>query len=234
MMVVPGVGHVHLGFRDSPQVLVDPQRLRQSSTTLAQVIETAGNALEVSPLTFLEASTPGTGGFIDTANQRLNIFHEQAITSADELAQVPLERAGATTPRALGEVATVVEDSQPLIGDAICADEEQCLFLVVEKFPGANTIEVTEGVEAALDAMRPGLGDMRTDSSLYVQQRSSSRRSGISGGIAAGWAHALVIAHLLGLARLLIRVIAMAVSVAAAPGSWAARDQPNLMVVAGT
>jgi hypothetical protein len=28
-------------------------------------------ALEVSPLSFLEGSSPGTGGFIDTANQRL-------------------------------------------------------------------------------------------------------------------------------------------------------------------
>ena len=57
------------------------------------MIATAGNALEVSPLSFLEASSPGTGGFIDTVNQRLNIFHEQTITTADELAQVPLEAA---------------------------------------------------------------------------------------------------------------------------------------------
>ena len=30
-------------------------------------------------------------------------------------------------------------------------------MLVVEKFPGANTLEVTEGVEEALDELRPGL-----------------------------------------------------------------------------
>ncbi len=68
LMGVPGVANVTVwGFRDRQlQVLVDPQRLRDNDTTLAQVIETAGNALEVSPLTFLEASTPGTGGFIDT------------------------------------------------------------------------------------------------------------------------------------------------------------------------
>ncbi len=239
LMGVPGVANVTVwGFRDRQlQVLVDPQRLRQSSTTLAQVIETAGNALEVSPLTFLEASTPGTGGFIDTANQRLNIFHEQAITSADELAQVPLERAGATTSRALGEVATVVEDSQPLIGDAICADEEQCLFLVVEKFPGANTIEVTEGVEAALDAMRPGLGDMRTDSSLY--RPASFVESSFEH---LGWAllaGVLLMLLVIGAIfwdwrRLLISVIAMAVSVAAAAAVlWLRGTTLNLMVVAG-
>ena len=170
LMGVPGVANVSVwGFRDRQlQVLVDPARLKQNATTLQQVIETTGNALEVSPLSFLEASTPGTGGFIDTVNQRLDIFHEQAISTAEELAQVPVEgQDGGGTPKALGDVAKVVEDHQPLIGDAICPGTEQCLLLVVEKFPGANTVEVTKGVEAALDAMRPGLGDMRIDSSLY-------------------------------------------------------------------
>ena len=127
LMGVPGVANVTAwGFRDRQlQVLVDPQRLRDNDTTLAQVIETAGNALEVSPLTFLEASTPGKGGFIDTPNQRLNIFHEQAITTADELAQVPLEGLDGTESKTLGDVTTVVEDSQPLIGDAVCADGEE-------------------------------------------------------------------------------------------------------------
>ena len=80
LMGVPGVANVTVwGFRDRQlQVLVDPERLQESGTTLAQVIDTAGNALEVSPLSFLEASTPGTGGFIDTVNQRLNIFHQLA------------------------------------------------------------------------------------------------------------------------------------------------------------
>ena len=173
LMSVPGVANVTVwGFRDRQlQVLVDPQELRKNKTTLAQVIATAGNALEVSPLSFLEASSPGTGGFIDTVNQRLNIFHEQTITTADELAQVPLEAAegapsGAST-KTLGEVAKVVESSQPLIGDSVCPDGQKCLFLVVEKFPGANTLEVTKGVDSALAAMRPGLGDMTFDSSLY-------------------------------------------------------------------
>ena len=73
------------------QVLVDPQRLDDADVTLDQIIRTAGNALEVSPLTFLEASSPGTGGFIDTLNERLRIFHVQAISTPDDLAQVPVE-----------------------------------------------------------------------------------------------------------------------------------------------
>ena len=175
LLGVPGVANVAIwGHRDRQlQVLVDPERLRREGVTTSQVIRTAGNALEVSPLSYLEASTPGTGGFIDTANQRLNIFHEQAITSAEELAQVPLEGENGErvtsggVPVLLGDVTDVVEDHQPLIGDAACADGRECLLLVVEKFPGTNPVVVSEEVEDALEAMAPGLADMQIDPSVY-------------------------------------------------------------------
>ena len=80
----PGVANVPIwGQRDRQlQVQVDPAQLRAAGVTPRQVIETAGNALWVSPLTFLEASTPGTGGFIDTPNQRLGIQHILPIRDA--------------------------------------------------------------------------------------------------------------------------------------------------------
>ena len=55
-------------------------------------------------LTFVEASTPGTGGFIDTPNQRLGVQHLLPISTPDDLAKVRLE----DTPRKLrlGDVAT--------------------------------------------------------------------------------------------------------------------------------
>ncbi len=58
---VPGVANVSVwGMRDQQlQVQVDPERLRQKGVTLSQIVESAGNAQVVSPLTFLEASTPG-------------------------------------------------------------------------------------------------------------------------------------------------------------------------------
>jgi multidrug efflux pump subunit AcrB len=111
---VPGVANVSIwGQRERQlQVQVDPDRLRSQGLTLDEVIETSGNALWASPLTFLEASTPGTGGFIDTAQQRLGIQHLQPITTATDLAEVPIETASGTTVR-LGDVADVVEDHQP-------------------------------------------------------------------------------------------------------------------------
>ena len=43
------------------------------------------------------------------------------------------------------DVANVVEEHQPLIGDAIVDGNDDRLLLVVEKFPGADTVEVTSG-----------------------------------------------------------------------------------------
>ena len=115
LMGLPGVANVSIwGRRERQlQVQVDPEKLREQGVTLMQVIKTAGNALWASPLSFLEASTPGTGGWIDTPNQRLGIRHLQPIRKAEELAQVTIE--GAPSKR-LGDVARVVEDHQQLIG----------------------------------------------------------------------------------------------------------------------
>ena len=174
LLGVEGVANVSTwGFRDRQlQVLVDPQRLDDADVTLNQIIRTAGNALEVSPLSFLEASSPGTGGFIDTLNERLHIFHEQAISTPDELEQVPIEDPqGEVAPSvvrrvSLGDVTDVVVDHQPLIGDALCSDGD-CLLLVIEKFPDANTPEVAEGVDGALEGLSPGLPGLAMDTSIY-------------------------------------------------------------------
>ena len=171
---VEGVANVSIwGFRDRQlQVLVDPQRLNDANVTLNQIIETTGNALEVSPLSYLEAAVPGTGGFIDTLQQRLHVFHEQAISTAEELGQVPIVDAqggGSSTggsAQTLGDATELVEDHQPLIGDALCTDGD-CLLLVVEKFPDANTPQVTTGIDEALDSLAPGLPGLNVDTSIY-------------------------------------------------------------------
>src|ERR1044072_504899 len=162
---VPGVANVAIwGNRDRQlQVLVDPKQLSENHLSLDKILETTGNALWVSSLSFLEASTPGTGGFIDTPQQRLGVWHLSPLVSAADLAQVPVE--GAENLR-LGEVTKVIEDHQPLIGDAIL-DEKPGLLLVVEKFPGTNTLDVTKGVEDVLRAMLPGLPGIKIDSSIF-------------------------------------------------------------------
>src|SRR3712207_522569 len=165
---VPGVSDVSLLGPRGPesQVTGEPGRLYVQGVTLNQVIETTGNAQLVSPLTFLEASTPGTGGFIETPNQRLQVRHvfENFGTPA-ALGKVTVADTGGQLR--VADVANVVEEHQPLIGDAIVGGNDDRLMLVVEKFPGANTVEVTRGVEEALNTLRPGLSGMQFDTNVF-------------------------------------------------------------------
>jgi Cu/Ag efflux pump CusA len=164
LMGVPGVANVSIwGQRERQlQVQVDPKKLHDMKVTLSQIVSTTGNALWVSPLTFLDAAVPGTGGFIDTPNQRLTIQHVFPISTADQLAEVPIKG----TNLKLGDATKVVEDHQLLIGDAVVNDAP-ALMLVIEKFPWATTLEVTKGIEKALDALRPGLAGIEMDASLF-------------------------------------------------------------------
>ena len=153
LMGVPGVANVAVwGMRDRQlQVQVDPDRLRAYQIPLLQVLESVGNALWVSPLSFVEAATPGNAGFIDTPQQRIGIQHISPIVSPESLSQVsvqaPLtllvnqpERNKSAKPTwggavRVSDVADVVENHQPLIGDALSNDGNS-LLLVIEKFPG--------------------------------------------------------------------------------------------------
>ena len=167
LLAVPGVANVSIwGLRDRQlQVRVDPQRLRSNGVSLDQIIATTGNALWASRLTFLEASTPGTGGFVDTANQRIEIQHTSPVKTAKDLAQVAVE-GDLRRPLRLGDVAQVVEDHQPLVGDAM--DEgAPGLMLVVERFPGTSVVDVTHEIEGTLDAMRPGLAGVDIDTTVF-------------------------------------------------------------------
>lgn len=164
LLGVPGVANVAIwGHRDRQlQVLVDPEELQEKGVTLQQIIATAGEAPWVSPLSYLESSSPGTAGWIDTPNQRLSIRHELPISSPEDLANMSVK----STAYRLGDVATIVEDHQPLIGDAALNDGPG-LLLVIEKFPGANTLEVTQGVEEALAAMSHGLKGVEIDTTVF-------------------------------------------------------------------
>jgi len=170
LLSVPGVANIAVwGQRERQlQVQVDPALMGQNDVKLDDVIETAGNALWVSPLTFLDASTPGTGGFIDTSNQRLGIQHIFPIHSPDDLAQVAIQGAQSSTGKqlTLGDIGTVVLDHQPLIGDAVVEDEPG-LLMVIEKFPNADAVQVSHDVDEALAAMQPGLTGITVDSALF-------------------------------------------------------------------
>jgi len=235
LLGVPGVANVAVwGDRDRQlQVQIDPERLRARGVTLSQIIQTAGNALWISPLTFLEASFPGSGGWIDGPQQRLEVRHVLPLSTPADLGKVTVE--GKPLLR-LGDVAEVVEGHPPLIGDALLTGSPG-LLLVVEKLPGANTLEVTRGVEAALAELRPGLPGVELDASVY---RSASFIEMAFGNLTK----ALLIATVLGVLILtavlydwravLISLVVMPLSlVAATVLVRAAGGTFNTMVLAG-
>ena len=164
LMGVPGVANVSIWGqrRRQLQVQVDPHQLRDERVSLKQIVHTAGNALWASPLSFLDASNPGTGGWIETPNQRLGIYHQLPISTAEQLAKVTVQG----TNRPLGDLTRVVENHQPLIGDAVI-DGDPALMLVIEKFPWANTVEVTKATEDALSALALGLPGVDLDAQLF-------------------------------------------------------------------
>ena len=75
IMQVPGVANVAIwGERIKlPQVQVDPKRMTEQEVTIDEVMETTSQALDVGLLQFDKGNVIGTGGFIDTPNQRLHI-----------------------------------------------------------------------------------------------------------------------------------------------------------------
>lgn len=172
LMRVPGVANVAIwGDRWGVlQVQVDPDRLKEKGVSLINVMETAGDAIDVGMLKFRSGFSIGTGGFIDTPNQRLGIRHILPSLRPDtpnELAGIPLEVKEGDKPVALGDVAKVVWDWQPhMNGDAIINDGVG-IMMIVEKFPWGNTMEVTRGVEEALAQMQPGLPGMEIDTTIF-------------------------------------------------------------------
>ena len=156
LMAVPGVANVAIwGQRDRQiQVLVDPVRMRDHDIALADVIRTAAAAV-----------APAAGGFVDTPNQRLAVRHLAAVHGAPDLERTPVAyRNGA--PLELSKVADIVEGHQPPIGNGIINDGPGIL-LIVEKQPTGNTLDVTLGIEQALETLRPALSGVAVDSTIF-------------------------------------------------------------------
>ena len=156
LMAVPGVANVAIwGQRDRQfQIQIDPERLRTHGVSVDQIVKASQDALRIEG-----------GGFIDTPNQRLSVSHMMNLTSAQDLAKIPVGLNNGV-PLNLDRVATLTEGFPPPIGDAV-VNHGPGLLLIVEKQPWGNTLEVTHKVEEALDSLRPGLKGLEIDSSIF-------------------------------------------------------------------
>lgn len=170
LLQVPGVANVAIwGERiQMLQVQTDPNKLQEYGVPVHEVVQVTSDALDVGLIQYSDGSVVGTGGFIETPNQRISIRHVLPVITPADLANVPINqrvKADGTALR-LGDVGQMVEDTWPMIGDAVVNDGPG-LLLIVEKFPWANTVEVTKGVEAAIEEMRPGLAGIDIDTTIF-------------------------------------------------------------------
>lgn len=156
LMSVPGVANVAVwGQRDKQlQILVNPDRLRAAGVTLQQVLKASGDAASIE-----------SGGFVDTPNQRIAVRHINLTAQPKALAATVVDFKNGV-PIRLGDVAEVMIGNPPPIGDAVINNGDG-LLLIVEKHPNANTIEVTQKVEAALAELKPALTGLTIDSTIF-------------------------------------------------------------------
>jgi CzcA family heavy metal efflux pump len=156
LMAIPGVANVAIwGQRDRQfQVLIEPDRLRKNGVTLDAVVKAV-----------TDASAVAGGGFVDMPNQRIAVRHRAAIEEPADLSKTTVAfRNGA--PLRLGDIAEVKVGFPPPIGDAVINDGEG-LLLIVEKQPTGNTLQVTQEVQKALEALKPGLKDVEVDPTIF-------------------------------------------------------------------
>jgi CzcA family heavy metal efflux pump len=167
LLGVPGVANLAIWGEQLKmlQVMVDPKRLVAAGVTLDEVQEAVSDALDVGLLRYARGAHIGTGGFVETPNQRFQLRFASAGVTPETLARVPVNtRSG--KPLLLQDVADLVYAPQGMIGDAVINDGPG-LMLIVEKFPWGNTLAVTRGVEQALEAMKPGLPGVEIDTAIF-------------------------------------------------------------------
>jgi CzcA family heavy metal efflux pump len=156
LLAVPGVAKVAVFGSDirSLQVQIHPDQLLRFSLSMEDVLAAARKATAI------------TGaGFIETANQRIVFQSEgQSIDPADIARTVVTSANGSSV--LLKDVADVLNAPEPPIGGATIMGKPGVVLLVSGQL-GANTIDVTEGVEKVLANLRPSIEkegvEMRAD-----------------------------------------------------------------------
>jgi CzcA family heavy metal efflux pump len=169
LLRVPGVANVAI-WNERLQLMTvqaQPSRMQARGVSLDQVMQTTADAVDSGLLKFSTGAVIGTGGTIETPNQRIGIRNVLPIVTPADLARVPVTRT-ASGPVRLGDIAVVAETHQPLIGDAII-DGRPGLLLVVEKLPWANSLQMTAGVEQAIKELQPGLPGITFDTKVFQQ-----------------------------------------------------------------
>ena len=144
LLAVPGVAKVDIfgGEVRQIQIQVKPDRLMDYGLALDDVLAAARQSTAVRG-----------AGFVENANQRIVLRTQGQSLTPQQLGEVVLAHHDGQTVR-LKDVAKVVEGAEPKFGDALVMGERGVILLVSSQF-GANTMNVTRNVEAALNELSP-------------------------------------------------------------------------------
>jgi len=169
LMDVPGVANAAIWGQRRKQIMIegDPAELAKYHLSLDEVMSVAANAVDTTEVKYVTGAKVGSLGYVDYPNQRVYLRDLQPIKTPAQIAAIPVAPHGNGFIR-IGQVANVVWGYSPLIGDAVI-NGQPGEMIVVEKFPGANTLQVTNGVLAALKQLSPGLKGINVDTSIFRQ-----------------------------------------------------------------
>ena len=127
------------------EVRVKPAALAARDLSLTDVLAAVKGAVGVSG-----------GGYIDTPQQRILIESRSLVQSAADIAAAPLPALAGAAPARIGDVAEVVDGPAQLNGDALILGKPGVLLSISSQY-GANTLQATHAVEAALAELAPAL-----------------------------------------------------------------------------
>jgi len=125
------------------QIQVHPEKLLAYHLALNDVLDAARLATGVRG-----------AGFIETASQRILLRTEGQAITAEELGGALVRANTNHFPIRLRDVATVREGAEPKVGDTLI-NGRRGVLLTMSSQPGANTLEVTKALEAALADLQP-------------------------------------------------------------------------------
>src|SRR5262250_3130947 len=122
LLRVPGVANVAIWNERLKLMTVqaEPTKMLARDVSLGQVMQATADAVDSGLLKFSTGAVIGTGGMIETPNQRIGIRNVLPIITPADLAKVPVTASssgagsGGSGPVRLGDVAKVAEDHQPL------------------------------------------------------------------------------------------------------------------------
>lgn len=140
LLSIPGVGQVTVlgGRLPEYQVLYDPEKMRQAGITLPELRDAVDHA----------QSTLSAGYLEDVAGLELPVQQASRLMTPEQLRRTPVTSHPSGVLR-LEHVAEVKIDGAPRRGNAGYRGQ-QAVVLSVQKVPGANTMELTQLVDAAV------------------------------------------------------------------------------------